>query len=513
MVQRFAVAVAISCGLVAPGFSEVMTKSIERRAVKLGDALQFAPPPLPAGSYPLWDPTFEPVFNPSLADRVTATQSASGPQIGDDLGSYWFNRLNINDRVSASDDNLNVYGAMLKHDFGGSGTKGYRIGFASIATLTAPPDPASYSPFYVGGWFWARAQANAGGRPGAFNGSVVASNPQVSLFSGATYYNNAVGEEIDVGVIAGASVKNKIGLNITTIGRDAVAGTVIDAAVQIGSVASSPKWTDGFLLSARNGGSPLNSNGTVIRSDTPLSIKDGINFSNFNFSGHPFQSPFFAVDGMGLVTGRGGFQFLRANDGTPATRIYAAGDVNPVGAMTANIGDAYFRSGADSAYVSLYLKNQNATDGEWWPVHIRRTGPTRTRQTDLGSGHEGAMHWDTTTSKQMFAGGSPGVWVDAMGRVEPISGISAAGTTQVDATALSYAHSSVSTVAAGSGVKLPALQRGQEMIVFNLAGSELKVYPATGSNLNLLDPNAATTLGSGAAMTFVGLTATAVGAK
>ena len=76
--------------------------------------------------------------------------------------------------------------------------------------------------------------------------------------------------------------------------------------------------------------------------------------------------------------------------------------------------------------------------------------------------------------------------------------LTAAGTTQSDATAISANFSPAMVVAAGNdlvGVRLPAAARGKVYFVKNIgtAGitSKLNVYPATGDLINTLATNAA----------------------
>jgi len=76
--------------------------------------------------------------------------------------------------------------------------------------------------------------------------------------------------------------------------------------------------------------------------------------------------------------------------------------------------------------------------------------------------------------------------------------LTAAGTTQADATAISANFSPAMVVAAGNdivGVRLPAAARGKVYFVKNIgtAGitSKLNVYPATGDLVNALAVNAA----------------------
>jgi hypothetical protein len=72
------------------------------------------------------------------------------------------------------------------------------------------------------------------------------------------------------------------------------------------------------------------------------------------------------------------------------------------------------------------------------------------------------------------------------------SAVSAAGTTITDATDLGQAVNVVTTVAADSGVQLPAAAPGDEVWVYNSGANALKVYPdASTSKFNDLTAGAA----------------------
>jgi hypothetical protein len=63
------------------------------------------------------------------------------------------------------------------------------------------------------------------------------------------------------------------------------------------------------------------------------------------------------------------------------------------------------------------------------------------------------------------------------------TGISAAGTTIADATQLAAAMNEVTTVASGTGVKLPVAAVGATIVVQNLGANNLEVYPPNGSGV------------------------------
>lgn len=64
------------------------------------------------------------------------------------------------------------------------------------------------------------------------------------------------------------------------------------------------------------------------------------------------------------------------------------------------------------------------------------------------------------------------------------TGISAAGTSVSDATALTTDYNVVSTVAAGAGVVLPSGFAGDEVSVLNTGANPLLVYAPSGGTLN-----------------------------
>ena len=84
---------------------------------------------------------------------------------------------------------------------------------------------------------------------------------------------------------------------------------------------------------------------------------------------------------------------------------------------------------------------------------------------------------------RVLASGNSGLAVEAIcGDV--VSGVTAAGTTEADATAVSSVIVQVSTTAASTGIRLPAAERGAMVFVRNDGANTLTVYPATGGSIN-----------------------------
>lgn len=64
--------------------------------------------------------------------------------------------------------------------------------------------------------------------------------------------------------------------------------------------------------------------------------------------------------------------------------------------------------------------------------------------------------------------------------------LTAAGTTNADALALSAAINRVTTTAASTGVRLYLPEAGSQVVVINSGANALLVYPGTGASINAL---------------------------
>ena len=84
----------------------------------------------------------------------------------------------------------------------------------------------------------------------------------------------------------------------------------------------------------------------------------------------------------------------------------------------------------------------------------------------------------------------------------------AAGTDQSTATALTSIINNVTTVDAGTGVKLPTAVAGTRLLIFNNGLNVAAVYPDTGADINGLGTDVAFSLDIGARLEFVAITTT-----
>ena len=90
------------------------------------------------------------------------------------------------------------------------------------------------------------------------------------------------------------------------------------------------------------------------------------------------------------------------------------------------------------------------------------------------------------------------------------SGLSAAGTTQGTATALTNSLNGITTAASGSGVVLYAASAGDSQIVYNGGANAVKVYPPSGAKINGLPTNSPALLATNTACEYWFLSATQV---
>ena len=88
------------------------------------------------------------------------------------------------------------------------------------------------------------------------------------------------------------------------------------------------------------------------------------------------------------------------------------------------------------------------------------------------------------------------------------TGISAAGSSQGTATALTTSYNIVSTVGLGQGVVLPTATAGMKVIIVNKGANALSVYPATGAAIDSAGTNASVILPAGVSATYQASTTT-----
>jgi hypothetical protein len=172
----------------------------------------------------------------------------------------------------------------------------------------------------VAGNFVAVASFNEGGTGAALNlskGSVFAMNPDASLASGATFFQELAGLEINTTAATGSGVFVKYGIAITKKAADAVQGSgLVDAAITMTDQPNSTaRWDYGLQFGNEGGswsarGSLIGSRlASVAGSTTPGSVVWDADFLSNTATGGLLRGNGFQVDGTGLT--RIGFGALK----------------------------------------------------------------------------------------------------------------------------------------------------------------------------------------------------------
>lgn len=114
-----------------------------------------------------------------------------------------------------------------------------------------------------------------------------------------------------------------------------------------------------------------------------------------------------------------------------------------------------------------------------------------------------ALTDETGTGSAVFAT-SPSLTTPALSAetFSTSASVTAAGTNQGNATALTSDYSVITTVASGTGVILPVATVGRRIIVANKGANTVNIYPAIGGAIDGLATNAAIALPAAGVMTF-----------
>ena len=90
------------------------------------------------------------------------------------------------------------------------------------------------------------------------------------------------------------------------------------------------------------------------------------------------------------------------------------------------------------------------------------------------------------------------------------TGLTATGTNQATAYAMTAADNEFTTVSAGTGAILYAGTPGDEQWVYNAGANQLTVYPDSGSKINSLPTNGGVQIPTNTACTFKRMTSTRI---
>ena len=221
--------------------------------------------------------------------------------------------------------------------------------------------------------------------------------------------------------------------------------------------------------------------------------------------------------GVVLMTATAGLRVVVVNQGANTLKVYPAGSaaIDGAGASTAvliGVGSSatYEAVSATQWYtVDVPVVAGTATTVTYGngSVSVNNTGATSiagTANEITASASTGAI---TLSTPATFVG--PGTIQDTTGmKYSTTAAISAAGTTQGGATALTTSYNVVTTAAVNSGVVLMTATAGLRVVVVNQGANTLKVYPASGAAIDGAGANTAVLIGVGSSATYEAVSAT-----
>ena len=211
------------------------------------------------------------------------------------------------------------------------------------------------------------------------------------------------------------------------------------------------------------------------------------------------------VSGYSGTSGRSGYSGIGTSGYSGASGIGTSGYSGVSGASTSGY------SGASGVGTSGYsgVSGYSGTSGIPGPATaINATAQTSGTYYVVGvtSGGSNQTPSISTTAPISFdaaAGSLSTILINSVG-----TGISAAGSTQGTATALTKTVNILSTVGAGTGVVLPTAVAGRLIYIVNTGVNAVQVYPATGAAINALASNANLTQSAGGALQYIASSAT-----
>jgi hypothetical protein len=247
-------------------------------------------------------PNFPSTTQPFLINEtVTGTCTAGA-------GICWYNALNIpSDNAvvgSGASGNGTGVGFLVNHVFGGAAMTGARAPMTVSGTLSATTGNTVGNQQYSSLNVDATANANDNGTGvtvGTSSGAIDAVNFITKLGASATNWRVAQGGEVDMNLLSGASVYEKVGWQIVQFSTDAVQGSQWDTAIGIANQGGAVGWKNGILFGGLQGAWPFTSSSIVITCGSPC----GTATSFIDMSGATFSDSFLKGPGGFKATGAG----------------------------------------------------------------------------------------------------------------------------------------------------------------------------------------------------------------
>jgi hypothetical protein len=201
-----------------------------------------------------------------------------------------------------------------------------------ISTFYGPSSNSSAAnQFYCAASGAMYAYNGDGGTSGTAKGAVFGAGFLGRARSG-TYYLAVEGAEFNAGLDSGTSALIKAGVSISNDINDAVAGTIVDASIDIGNGSASIANSYAIQLSNIHGANPLTTSGNVIGSKDTATIGDILHFPTYTIAGQIINTPLVTMTGSGSLAlgtiGTAGGGLSINNSGGPSIGLNGATATN-----------------------------------------------------------------------------------------------------------------------------------------------------------------------------------------
>ncbi len=265
----------------------------QARVTRIAPSTTIAPHPnIPAGNVEVRVASLPPADGSVVPTVSSTTDGYHGTVLSTEIQAA--NRFITNsDNLDASSARglSNLYTGMRVD---GANARGNRVADTAVISVEGKTgNRYTDDYYYVAQASSAFAKVNDSGTARHPSGNLFGGNDITELRTGSTYWNSITGREIDVEVQSGASVLDKVGVQIVQTAKDRVAGTGNDIALGFANQAGATTgWSQGISFGMRNGMWPFNSSSTLIgshasaMSDGPsYTALNGIDFTAIRFSG------------------------------------------------------------------------------------------------------------------------------------------------------------------------------------------------------------------------------------
>jgi len=395
-------------------------------------------------------PMGQAVVNLGMASGRVITYSGSAPHPQNNSDLWLFDSVNgtstgqlnwnLIDVENTSSSGTALNNALLINQNFGGGTGGYSGLYVINNQVAATSNTNGY---YATGTFVAQAAHNDNGTSGAYAGHLYGLNPNCRLASGATYWDQIVCQEIDVGAYSGSSVNDKIGLQIVDLsGNSAPSPAHTSAAVVIAGANGNDGtalFNLGISLGTYEGVAGVKSNGTYIgcyphaNTGSCGTIGYGVDLRNLTFANSAFASPNFVVDPSGNITSNQ----LQAFTTNSALNLRSNG-TGVVAIGSSNTGTQFVvGSGASSSTNNVLTAYSGPAAGGFYVLSFNGSDSTvgAIIQTK-GQGIDAYQFWDGNNSGLLrlhsVTSGTNGIVITQGASASPIIGVDGGGNIGLD---------------------------------------------------------------------------------